>query len=99
MLEVNGEAKKSAELVRRIKEANDLELYMERPKIKARLIHRAPLSELAQQKDDLLTFYLACWLCVREQNPIRHAQEVLMKKDGKKALCSASMQVAMFQAS
>ena len=91
MLKVNGEAKKSSELVRRMKEANDLELYMERPKIKARLIHRAPLSELAQQKDDLLS--------VREQNPIRHAQEVLMKKDGKKALCSASMQVAMFQAS
>ncbi|CAE7871947.1 prfA [Symbiodinium necroappetens] len=40
VLKVNGEAKKSAELVRRIKEANDLELYMERPKIKEVLMKK-----------------------------------------------------------
>ena len=36
VVKVNGEAKKSSELVRRIQEATDLELYMERPKVKAR---------------------------------------------------------------
>jgi len=41
VVKVNGEAKKSSELVRRIQEATDLELYMERPKVKEVLMKKA----------------------------------------------------------
>ncbi|CAE7546510.1 prfA [Symbiodinium sp. CCMP2592] len=41
VVKVNGEAKKSSELVQRIKEATDLELYMERPKVKEVLMKKA----------------------------------------------------------